>query len=202
MLFSYFWLFAPPWAVARFPVLHHLLELAQTHVHWVGDAIQSSHPLSSASPPTFNLSQHQSLFHWVSFSHQVAEVLEFQLQHQSLEKGRANHFSILALRTPWTVWEGYETRITSKWKKVKVESPSHVQLFATPWTTSLPGSSLHGILQARVLEWVAISFSRGSSQSRDQTRVSRIPGRRFNLWATREAPGNITLLKSKRGMRG
>ena len=52
---------------------------------------------------------------------------------------------------------------------------------------SLPGSSLHGILQARVLEWVAISFSRGSSRPRDRTRVSCIPGRRFNLWAPREA---------------
>ena len=51
---------------------------------------------------------------------------------------------------------------------------------------SLPGSSLHGILQARVLEWVAISFSRGSSWPRDRTRVSCIPGRRFNLWATGE----------------
>ena len=52
---------------------------------------------------------------------------------------------------------------------------------------SLPGSSLHGILQARVLGWIAISFSRESSQPRDQTRVSRIPGRCFNLWATSEA---------------
>ena len=52
-----------------------------------------------------------------------------------------------------------------------------------PMYCSLPGSSLHGILQARVLEWVAISFSRGSSQPRDRTQVSRIPGRRFNLWA-------------------
>ena len=51
---------------------------------------------------------------------------------------------------------------------------------------SLPGSSLHGIPQARVLEWVAISFSRGYSQLRDRTLVSRIAGRRFNLWATRE----------------
>ena len=56
-----------------------------------------------------------------------------------------------------------------------------------PMDCSLPGSSLHGILQARVLEWVAISFSRGSSQSRDRTWVSCIPGRRFNLWATRKA---------------
>ena len=62
-----------------FPVHHRLLELAQTHVHWVGDAIQPSHPLSSPSP-TFNLSQHQSLFPWVSSPHQVAKVLELQLQ--------------------------------------------------------------------------------------------------------------------------
>ena len=61
-----------------FPVHHQLLELAQTHR--VGDAIQPSHPLSSPSPPTFNLSQQQGLFQWVSSSHQVAKVLEFQLQ--------------------------------------------------------------------------------------------------------------------------
>ena len=57
----------------------------QTHVHWVGDAIQPSHPLSSPSPPAFNLSQNQGLFKWVSSSHQVAKVLEFQLQHQSFQ---------------------------------------------------------------------------------------------------------------------
>ena len=65
-----------------FPVHHQLLELTQTHVHWVDDAIQSFHPVSSPSP-AFNLSQHQDLFKWVSSSHQVAKVLEFQLQHQS-----------------------------------------------------------------------------------------------------------------------
>ena len=58
-------------------------ELAQTHVHRVGDSIQTSHPLSSPSPPVFSLSQHQGLFKWVGSSHQVAKVLEFQLQHQS-----------------------------------------------------------------------------------------------------------------------
>ena len=57
------------------PVHHHLPELAQTHVHWVSDAIQPSHPLSSPSPPTFNLSQHHGLFQWVSSLHQVAKVL-------------------------------------------------------------------------------------------------------------------------------
>ena len=68
-----------------FPVHHLLLEFTQTHVHWVSDAIQPSHPLSSPSPLTFNLSQHQGIFKWVSSSHQVAKVLEFQLQHQSFQ---------------------------------------------------------------------------------------------------------------------
>ena len=67
------------------PVHHQLPESTQTHVHWAGDAIQSSHPLSSPSPPALNLSQHQGLFKWVSSSHQVAKVLEFQLQHQSFQ---------------------------------------------------------------------------------------------------------------------
>ena len=65
-----------------FPIHHQLLELVQTHVHSVGDAIQPSHLLLSPSPPAFNLSQHQGLFQWVSSSHQMAKVLEFQLQHQ------------------------------------------------------------------------------------------------------------------------
>ena len=65
------------------PVHHQLPEFTQTHIHWIGDAIQPSHPLSSPSPPAFNLCQHQGLFKWVSSSHQVAKVLEFQLQHQS-----------------------------------------------------------------------------------------------------------------------
>ena len=68
-----------------FPVHHQLLELTQTNVHWVSDAIQPSQLLSSSSPPFFNISQHQSLFKWVSSSHQVAKVLEFQLHHQSFQ---------------------------------------------------------------------------------------------------------------------
>ena len=66
-------------------VHHQFPEFIQTHVHWVGDAIQPSHPLSSPSPPSFNISQHQCLFKWVSSSHQVAKALEFQLQHQSFQ---------------------------------------------------------------------------------------------------------------------
>ena len=66
-----------------FPVLKHLLKFAQTHVHWVGDAVQASCPLSSRSPPAFSLSQHQGLLQLVSSSDQVAKVLELRLQHQS-----------------------------------------------------------------------------------------------------------------------
>ena len=67
------------------PVHQQLPEPTQTHAHCVCDAIQPSHPLSSPSPPTFNLSQHESFFKWVSFLHQVAKILEFELQHQSLQ---------------------------------------------------------------------------------------------------------------------
>ena len=68
------------------PVHHHLPELTQTHVHRVSDAIQPSHPLSSPSPPASNPSQHERLFQWVSSSQEVAKVLEFQLQHLSLQR--------------------------------------------------------------------------------------------------------------------
>ena len=67
------------------PVHHQFPELTQTHVHWVGDVIQPFQPLSSPSPLTFNLSQHQGLFQWVSYSQWVAKVLQFQLQHQSFQ---------------------------------------------------------------------------------------------------------------------
>ena len=74
---SHIWLFMTPWTAAckGLPVHHQLPEFAQTHVHQVCDAIQPFHPLRSPSPPAFNLSQHQGLFHGVSSSHQVAKVL-------------------------------------------------------------------------------------------------------------------------------
>ena len=61
------------------PVHHQLPEFTQTHIHWVSDAIEPSHPLSPPSPPARNLSQHESLFQWVNSSHEVAKVLEFHL---------------------------------------------------------------------------------------------------------------------------
>ena len=82
-----------------FPVHHQLSELAQTHVHWVGDAIQPSHPLSSPSPPAFSLSQHQGLFNWVSFSHQVAKILDLQLQHQFFQL--FEYSGLISFRIDW-----------------------------------------------------------------------------------------------------
>ena len=74
-------------SILGLPVHNQLLEFTQPHVHRVGDAVQPSHPhpLSSPSPPTFNLSQHQGLFKWVISSYQVAKILEFQIQHQSFQ---------------------------------------------------------------------------------------------------------------------
>ena len=72
-------------------------ELSQTQVHQVSDAIQPSHPLPSPSPPAFNHSQHQGLFKWVCSSHQVAKVLEFQLQHQSFQW----IFGLISFRIDW-----------------------------------------------------------------------------------------------------
>ena len=81
------------------PVHHQLPELAQTHVHQVSDAIQPPHPLLSPCPSAFSLSQHQGLFQWVSSSHQVAKVLEFQSQHSLLPINIQDCFPL-----GWTAW--------------------------------------------------------------------------------------------------
>ena len=86
--------------------------------------------------------------------------------------------------------------------KMKIESESEVSqscpTFCDPMDCRLPGSSIHGILQANILEWAAISFSRGSSWPRDQTQVSCIVGGCFNLWATREAIFELKKKKRKK----
>ena len=76
---------ATPWTGACQASLSSPTPSLPTHVHWVGEVIQPSHPLLSTSPPALNLSQHQGLFQWVNSSHEVARVLEFQLQHQSFQ---------------------------------------------------------------------------------------------------------------------
>ena len=82
-------------STAGFPVLPYLSEFAQTHVHWVDDAIQPSYPLLPPSPPVLSLSQCQGLFQWVGSSHQVTKVLELQLQHSSEYSG------LISFRIDW-----------------------------------------------------------------------------------------------------
>ena len=84
------------YSMPGFPVHHQFPELPQTHIHWLGDAIQPSRSLLSPSRPAFNHSQHQGLFKWVSSSYQVAKVLEFQLQHQSSE-----YSGLISFRMDW-----------------------------------------------------------------------------------------------------
>ena len=105
-------------SIPGFAVLHQLPEFAQTHVHWVRDAIQPSHPLSSPSPPFFNLSQHQGLFQWISSSNQVAKVLEF---HLSISP--SNEYSgLISFRIEWfdllTVQETLKSSLTLQFKSI------------------------------------------------------------------------------------
>ena len=95
-----------------FAVHHQLPESTQTHVHWVDDAIQPSHPLSSPSPPALNLSQHQGLFQWVSSSNQVAKVLDLQFQHQS--------FQWTPTPLGWTGWISLQSK--GLWRVFSTES--------------------------------------------------------------------------------
>ena len=86
------------------PVHHQLPEFTETHVHWISDAIQPSHPLSSPSPPALNLDQHQGLFKWVSSSHQVAKYWSFSLntspsnEHPGLISFRMDRSDLLAVQ--------------------------------------------------------------------------------------------------------
>ena len=79
------------------PVHHQLPEFTQTHVHWVGDAIQPSHPLSSPSPPTFNLSQHQGLFHWVGSLHPVVKYWSFSFSISAFNE----YWGLISFRMDW-----------------------------------------------------------------------------------------------------
>ena len=96
------------------PVHHQLPEFTQTHIHWVGDAIQPSHPLSSPSPPAPNPSQHQSVFQWVNSLHEVARVLEFQLQHHPFQ--RNPRVDILAVqRTLKSLLQHHSSKASILW---------------------------------------------------------------------------------------
>ena len=117
------------------PIHHQLLEFTQTHVHWVSDAIQPSHPLSSPSPPTFNLSQHQDLFQRVSSLHQVAKVLEFQLQHQSFQWTlRADFLKDGLVGSPCSSRDSQESSPTPHFKSI---NSSALSFLHSPTLTSI-----------------------------------------------------------------
>ena len=115
------------------PIHHQLSESTQTHVHWVSDTIQPSHPLSSPSPPAFNLSQHQGLFKWVSSLHQVAKVLEFQ--HQSFQWIFRNDFLYVGLVSfPCSPSDSQESSPTPQFKIINSSAPS---FYYSPTLTSI-----------------------------------------------------------------
>ena len=109
--FSRVWLCDPmDCNLPGFAILHCPREFAVTHVRWISDAIQPSHPLSPPSSPAFNLSQLQGLFQWVGSSYQVAKVLEFRLQHQSFQWMNTQDWSLLG----WTGWISLQSKGLSR----------------------------------------------------------------------------------------
>ena len=117
------------------PVHHQLPEFTQTHVHQVGDAIQPSHLLSSPSPPAPNPAQHQSLFQWVNSSHEVAKVLEFQLQHHSFQRNpRANLLQNGLVGSPCSPKDSQESSPTPHFKSI---NSSALSFLHSPTLTSI-----------------------------------------------------------------
>ena len=132
---------------------------------------------------------------WTGWISLLSKGLSSLLQHHSSKASILWHSALFTVQLSHLYMTTGKTIALTRWTfagkamsllfNMLSESESEVAqsypALCNPMDCSLPGSSLHGILQARVLEWVAISFSRGSSQPRDQTRVSCIPGRRYNL---------------------
>ena len=117
------------------PVHHQLLKYTQTNVHCVGDAIQPSHPLSSPSPPALNLSQHQGLFKWISSPHQVVKVLQFQLQHQSLQwTPRTDLLYDGLVGSPCSPMDSQESSLTPQFKSI---NSSALSFLHNPTLTSI-----------------------------------------------------------------
>ena len=117
------------------PVHHHLPEFTQTHIHWVGDAIQPSHTLSSPSPPAANPSQHQSLFQWVSSLYEVAKLLEFQLLHHSFQRTpRADLLSDGLVGSPRSPRNSQQSSPTPQFKRI---NPLVLSFLHSPTLTSI-----------------------------------------------------------------
>ena len=117
------------------PVHHQLPEFTKAHVHWVSDAIQPSHPLSSTSPPAPNPSQHQSLYQWVNSSHEVAKVVEFQLYHHSFQRNpRADLLQNGLVGSSCSPRDSQESSPTPQFKSI---NSSVLSLLHSPTLTSI-----------------------------------------------------------------
>ena len=123
-------------SMSGLPVHHQLPESTQTHVRWVNDAIQPSHPLLSPSPPAFNLAKHHGLCKWVSSSHPVSKVLEFQLQHQSFQWTlRTDLLEDGLVGSPCSPRDSHKSSPTSQFKSinslhsVSLQSNSHIHIW-------------------------------------------------------------------------
>ena len=124
------------------PVHHQLLEFTQTHIHRVVDAIHPSHPQSSPSPPAPNPSQHQSLFQWVNSSHEVAKVLEFQLQHHSFQRNlRADVLQNGLVGSLCSPRDSQESSPTAQFKSINSPASFIVQL-SHPYMTTGKATAL------------------------------------------------------------
>ena len=133
------------------PVHHQLQEFTQTHVHWVGDAIQPSHPLSSPSLPAPNPSQHQGLFPWVNSSHEVAKVLEFQLQHQPFQwTPRTDLLQDGLVGSPCSPRDSQESSPTLQFKSINF---SVLSFLHSPTPTSIHGHWKNHSLDQTDLCW-------------------------------------------------
>ena len=155
-----------------FLVLHHLPELVQTHVHWISDAIQPSHPLSSPSPPAFSISESETESHSVM----------------------SDYLRLHGLNSPWNS-PGQNTGAGSLSLLHRIfptqgMNPGLLHCRQILYQLSHKGSP-------RILEWVAYPFSRGSSWLRNRTRISCIAGRFFTNWAIREAPPKIRVFSNE-----
>ena len=116
------------------PVHHQLPDFTQTHVHQVSDAIQPSHPLSSPSPPAPNPSQHQSLFQWVNSLHEVAKVMEFQLQHDSFQRNPRADLQNGLVGSPCSPRDSQDSSPTPQFQSI---NSSVLSLLYSPTLTSI-----------------------------------------------------------------
>ena len=141
-------------SMPSFPVHHQLLELTQTHVHWVGDAIQSFHPLSSPSPSALNLSQHQGLFQWVSSSHQMAKYWNF-----TFGISPSNEYSGLISLKIWTSnldwFDLFEVQGTLKSLLRHHSSKTSILLHSALWSNP----HMYIWLLEKTIAWIRLTLS-------------------------------------------